>query len=164
MQSNTNHATRIVDHQNSRNHDDYGSFSWAIYYFGATMLSTMILRTGIDLIEISRLALAVERHGDRFLQRVFTPTELQHCAMRMESLAARFAAKEATAKALGTGIWRSSIGWTDIEVGRNVETGEPLLQLHGAAQQQAKKLGLTTWSISITHGQSEAIALVVAVG
>ena len=124
----------------------------------------MILRTGVDLIEIERLRVAVERHGDRFLQRVFTPTELRLCAMRMESLAARFAAKEATAKALGTGIWRNGIGWTDIEVQRNMETGEPLLRLHNAARQQADRMLLTTWSISISHGQSEAIAFVVAVG
>ena len=124
----------------------------------------MILRTGVDLIEIERLRATIDRHGNRFLQRVFTPIELQLCAMRTESLAVRFAAKEATAKALGTGIWRSGIGWTDIEVQRNLETGEPLLKLHSAAQRQAERLGLTTWSISLSHGRSEALAFVVAIG
>ena len=68
------------------------------------------------------------------------------------------------AKALGTGIWREGIGWTDIEVGRDVKSGAPTLSLHGAASTQAHKLGLTTWSISLSHDREHAIAFVVAMG
>ena len=123
-----------------------------------------ILRTGVDTIEIERVAASIERHGDRFLSRVYTDTELSVCGGRAQSLAARFAAKEAVAKALGTGIWREGIGWTDIEVDRDLDTGAPILCLHGAAQAQADKLGLTTWSISLSHDRERAIAFVVAMG
>ncbi len=87
-----------------------------------------ILRTGVDMIEIERVAASIERHGDRFLCRVYTDNEVSVCNGRTQSLAARFAAKEAVAKALGTGIWREGIGWTDIEVGRDLETGAPVLR------------------------------------
>ncbi len=123
-----------------------------------------ILRTGVDMIEIERVAASIERHGDRFLSRVYTETELAVCNGRAQSLAARFAAKEAVAKALGTGIWRQGIGWTDIEVGRYLETGAPVLCLRGAARAQADVLGLTTWSISLSHDRDRAIAFVVAMG
>ncbi|MEZ4657932.1 MAG: holo-ACP synthase [Caldilineaceae bacterium] len=82
-----------------------------------------MLRTGVDIIELERLRLAIERHGQRFLQRAYTPDELAHCGDRLESLAGRFAAKEAVAKALGTGIWRNGIGWTDIEILRDPASG-----------------------------------------
>ena len=121
-----------------------------------------MLRTGVDLIEIQRVRTAVERFGDRFLARVYTPGELAVCNQRVESLAARFAAKEAVAKALGTGVWRSGIGWTDIEVLREVKTGAPTLTLHGAARTRAVELGLCQWSLSLSHDRSQAIALVVA--
>ena len=123
-----------------------------------------ILRTGVDTIEIERVAASIERHGDRFLNRVYTDYELAACNGRVQSLAARFAAKEAVAKALGTGIWREGIGWTDIEVGRDLDTGAPVLNLHGAALSQAEKLGLNTWSISLSHDREHAIAFVVAMG
>jgi holo-[acyl-carrier protein] synthase len=123
-----------------------------------------ILRTGVDMIEIERVAASIERHGDRFLSRVYTEYELSVCDGRAQSLAARFAAKEAVAKALGTGIWREGIGWTDIEVGRDLDTRAPILNLHGAALSQAEKLGLTTWSISLSHDRERAIAFVVAMG
>jgi holo-[acyl-carrier protein] synthase len=116
------------------------------------------------MIEIERVAASIERHGDRFLSRVYTEYELSVCDGRAQSLAARFAAKEAVAKALGTGIWREGIGWTDIEVGRDLDTGAPVLNLHGAALSQAEKLGLTTWSISLSHDRERAIAFVVAMG
>lgn len=116
------------------------------------------------MIEIERVAASIERHGDRFLCRVYTDNEVSICNGRAQSLAARFAAKEAVAKALGTGIWRHGIGWTDIEVGRDTDTGAPVLCLHGAAQAQADKLGLTTWSISLSHDRERAIAFVVAMG
>ena len=78
-----------------------------------------MVRTGVDLIEIERVAAAIDRFGPRFLERIFTPAELAVCANKVDSLAVRFAAKEAAAKALGAGIWRTGIDWTDIEVLRD---------------------------------------------
>jgi len=124
----------------------------------------MILRTGVDLIEIERMRQAIERHGERFLHRVFTPEELIHCAGRVDSLAARFAAKEAGAKALQTGIWRQGISWTDLEVARDETSGAPSLRLHNAAAQLATTLGLSEWSVSLSHDRTHAIAFVVAMG
>jgi holo-[acyl-carrier protein] synthase len=122
-----------------------------------------MLRTGVDLIEIERVRSAVERHGTRFLTRVFTAGELLDCHERIESLAARFAAKEAVAKALGTGIWRHGVDWTDIEVRRDAESGAPALALHNAAAHHSANLSLTTWSISLSHDRTHAIAFVVAI-
>jgi len=119
------------------------------------------LRTGVDLIEIERFTTAYQRHDQRLLQRLFTPTELAENAEKMTSLAARFAAKEAVAKAFGTGI--GLITWHDIEICRG-QSGEPILNLHGAAQELAKKLDLTHWSLSLSHTQTHAIAFVVAMG
>ena len=121
----------------------------------------MLLRTGIDLIEIGRVRAAINRHGGRFLHRVFTPAEIAACAGKVESLAGHFAAKEAAAKALGTGI--GALGWLDIEISRG-EKGEPLLVLHGVADKLAKKLRLTAWSVSLSHSEEQAIAMVVAIG
>jgi holo-[acyl-carrier protein] synthase len=112
-------------------------------------------------VEIARIWTAIARHHERFLARVFTEIELAQCHERPESLAARFAAKEATAKALGTGIWRHGIGWTDIEVVRS-EVGAPSLHLHNAALQRATILGWATWSVSLSHDRERAIAFVVA--
>jgi holo-[acyl-carrier protein] synthase len=120
-----------------------------------------MLRTGIDLIEIARFAEAAARHGQRLLQRVFTPTELADCKDNMASLAARFAAKEAVSKALGTGI--GPVAWREIEVLRG-PAREPLLCLHGAAAQKAAELGLVTWSVSLSHSGGVAVAMAVAVG
>ena len=122
-----------------------------------------MLRTGVDLIEIERIRTAIDRQGERFLQRVYTQTELTQCRDRIESLAGRFAAKEAAAKALGTGIWRNGIGWTDIEVERDEQTGAPTLLLHNSAATQANQLGLTEWSVSLSHDTERAIAFVVAI-
>jgi holo-[acyl-carrier protein] synthase len=123
-----------------------------------------VLRTGVDLIEIERIQRAIEQHGIRFLQRVYTATERQDCQQRAESLAARFAAKEAVAKALGTGIWRHGVDWTDIEIVRDPASGAPQLVLHRAAADHAQKLGLTEWSVSLSHDRKQAIAFVVALG
>ena len=123
-----------------------------------------MLRTGVDSIEIERLTHAVDRFGARFLERIFTPTELDDCGQRIESLAGRFAAKEAVGKALGTGIWRAGIGWTDIEVRRDSVSGAPSLVLHAAAAARAADLGLDEWSLSISHDRSRALAFVVAIG
>lgn len=120
-----------------------------------------MLRTGIDLIEIERIATITQRHGERFLQRVFTPQELAEVGNNPASLAARFAAKEATSKALGTGI--GEVSWQDIEILRGPNR-EPVLHLHGAAQQLAQSLGLQTWSLSLSHTHAYAIAMVVAIG
>ena len=124
----------------------------------------MQLRTGVDLIEIDRIRQAVARHGARFLARVFTPLELLQANGRSESLAGKFAAKEAVAKALGTGIWRNGICWTDIEIHKDMSTGAPTLVLVNAALARAAELGLHTWSVSISHDRSRATAFVVALG
>ncbi|HRW04279.1 MAG TPA: holo-ACP synthase [Caldilineaceae bacterium] len=121
-----------------------------------------MMRTGVDLIEIKRVQQAIERHGERFLRRVYTSGELHDCRDKVESLAARFAAKEAVAKALGTGIWRHGIEWTDIEVRRHVESGAPTLHLHRAAADHSRVLQLAEWSISLSHDRERAIAFVVA--
>lgn len=123
-----------------------------------------MLRTGVDSIEIERIQTAIERNGDRFLQRVYTAAELEQCAGRFESLAGRFAAKEAVSKALETGIWRHGVNWTDIEVQRDQESGAPRLQLYRRAKFFAQKFHLDEWSISLSHDQRRAIAFVVAIG
>jgi len=121
----------------------------------------MILRTGIDLIEIARIRAAIERHGERFSRRIFTPVELETCAGRLESLAVRFAAKEAVSKALSTGI--GPVSWQEIEIcGGEYEA--PVIILHDRAERIAKELRLTTWSVSLSHSETYAIALVVAMG
>jgi holo-[acyl-carrier protein] synthase len=117
------------------------------------------LRTGIDIIEIDRFACACQRFDQRLLKRIFTPTELAENGERMASLAARFAAKEAVAKAFGTGI--GYISWQDIEIRRG-DSGEPVLHLHGAAQKMAEEQNIVTWSLSLSHSQNHAIAMVVA--
>jgi holo-[acyl-carrier protein] synthase len=120
-----------------------------------------ILRSGIDLVEIERLSQQRPEIRQRFLERVFTPLELAECAQSDASLAGRFAVKEAVSKALGTGI--GLLGWHQIEVQRGAQ-GEPILKLHGMAQEQAEKQGLVTWSISISHTKTHAVAVVVAMG
>ncbi len=121
----------------------------------------MILRTGVDLIDLERVEATIERYGQRFLERVFTPRELAEVGENVASLAVRFAAKEATAKALGTGI--GDVGWQEIEILRG-PARQPNLYLHGRASDLADNLELDTWSLSLTHNQSQAIALVVAIG
>lgn len=123
-----------------------------------------MLYTGVDMIEICRLQEAVTRHGARFLTRVFTPAELDACGNRLESLAARFAAKEAAAKALGTGIGRTGIRWTDIEIRTDTESRAPTLLLHGPAAEQAQTIGAREWSVSLSHDRERAIAFVVMLG
>lgn len=121
----------------------------------------MNLKTGVDLIEIPRLRAALARFGERFLERVFTPNEIADCRGRPEALAACFAAKEAASKALGTGI--GPIGWREVEV-RHRPSGEPYLVLYGRAAEIAARLGLTTWTVSLTHSREMAAAVVVAFG
>ena len=121
----------------------------------------MKLATGVDLIEIARIEEVVARHGKRYLERIYTPAELEQCGKRAESLAGRFAAKEAAAKALGSGI--GDVAWQEIEV-LGDENNAPGLTLHGKALERAKELGLDTWSVSISHSQSHSVAFVVAIG
>jgi holo-[acyl-carrier protein] synthase len=118
-----------------------------------------MLRTGVDLFEIKRFRDAHQRYAQRLLQRLFTSTELAENGGNMSSLAARFAAKEAVAKAFGTGI--GNISWKDIEICRG-EAGEPVLCLHGAARALAEKMNIISWSLSLSHTQEYAIAMVVA--
>lgn len=119
------------------------------------------LATGIDLVEIERFSGVIERFGNRFLERVFTAEEIAEVGDNVVSLAARFAAKESVAKALGTGI--GDVGWKEIEITRG-PAREPTLSLHGAAQRLAQEQHLDTWSISLSHTHTHAIALVVALG
>jgi holo-[acyl-carrier protein] synthase len=121
-----------------------------------------MIRTGVDIIEIERVSTLLSRHGDRFLLRVYTADEIVYCANRVESLAVRFAAKEAMVKALGTGAWRDGIAWTDLEVVRNEQSGEPGIRLHNAAKAAADRLALDEWSLSLSHSRAYAIAFVVA--
>ncbi len=118
-----------------------------------------MLRTGVDLIEISRIESAIARYGARFLEHTFTEQEQAEFGDNTASLAARFAAKEAVSKALGTGI--GQVGWLEIEILRGA-CREPVLHLHGSAERLAHDLGLTEWSVSLSHTATYAIAMVVA--
>ena len=128
-----------------------------------------MLYTGVDLIEIERIARAVERWGDRFLERVFTPAELAAYRARPASLAARWAAKEAVAKLLGVGLrglggagrLENALVWTEIEVLSDPE-GRPALALHGRAAARAQALGLGPIALSLSHTREHAIASAVA--
>jgi holo-[acyl-carrier protein] synthase len=121
-----------------------------------------MLTTGADILHIARIQAAIAHHGERFLLRVYTAHELAYCRSRLPELAARFAAKEAASKALGVRIMsRSGIGWHDAEIINDV-SGKPVLHLHGAARSHAQALGLTQWSISLTHEREYAVAFVVA--
>ncbi|MDP9040112.1 MAG: holo-ACP synthase [Acidobacteriota bacterium] len=123
----------------------------------------MVLGLGTDLIEIARIKASVERFGERFLRRVFTPGEIAFCMARgktsAESLAARFAAKEAAAKALGTGIARG-VSWTEMEVHR-LPGRAPEMRLHGRAAERAERLGVRRIALSLTHGREHALAVVI---
>lgn len=117
-----------------------------------------MLRVGLDLIEIERIERAMTRHGERFLRRFFTEREVAICEGQPFRLAARVAAKEAAAKALGCGI--GDVRWVDIEIGQDARQ-RPLLILHGAAADLAAALGLTEWEVSLTHSGDQAAAVVV---
>jgi holo-[acyl-carrier protein] synthase len=122
----------------------------------------VIVGAGIDLCEVSRLRAAIERHGDRFLNRIYTSGEMAYVeskANRFERYAARFAAKEAAMKALGTG-WRRGIRWVDFEV-TNLPSGRPTLTLHGRAAEIASAMGVRSISLSLTHTADNGMAFVV---
>ena len=121
----------------------------------------MIVGLGVDMEEISRLRGAIERHGRAFLERVFTPTEIAYCQRHRDSaerFAGRFAAKEATMKALGTD--RAGVRWQDIEVTR-ARGQRPTIVLHGAAREHAERLGARHISLSISHTGNLALAEVI---
>ncbi len=117
----------------------------------------MRLSNGVDLVSLPRFARALERQGERLLRRLFTPAEIEQCGGRVESLAARFAAKEAVAKALGCGI--GPISWQEIEI-LSGENRAPQLHLHGAARRLARQLGLGQGTVSLSHDAGIAIAFV----
>jgi holo-[acyl-carrier protein] synthase len=122
----------------------------------------MIVGTGIDIAEVPRIRETIERHGERFLRRIFTEGEIQYCeskANRIERYAARFAAKEAGMKAIGTG-WNLGVRWRDIEVSRK-PGGRPTLLFHGKAAEFAAKLGATNIALSLTHTAEQAMAQVI---
>jgi holo-[acyl-carrier protein] synthase len=123
----------------------------------------MVLGIGTDLIEIARIERSVERFGEAFLNRIYTPGEIAYCKAKKnsgESLAARFAAKEAAAKALGTGISRG-VSWREFEVRRSPGQ-RPELHLSGRARQIADRLGIQRLSLSLSHAQTLSIAVVIA--
>ena len=116
------------------------------------------ISVGVDLIEIARVAATLERVGTRFLQRVYTEAEIAYCRGRAPQLAARFAAKEAVMKALGTGT--RGVGWREVEVTRK-RSGEPGITLHGRAASRAQHLGIDRIAVSLSHSRNFAIASVV---
>jgi len=118
-----------------------------------------MLSVGVDIVEIERIAKALERFGDRFLARIYTQAEVDHCRGRVAELAARFAAKEAISKALGTGI--HGLSWQEMEILPD-PLGQPQVYLHGSALERACVLGLTDFAVSLSHSQEYAIAFVVA--
>ncbi len=122
----------------------------------------MIVGTGIDVVEVPRVAAALERFGRRFVERIFTEEEIRYCdskANPAERYAARFAAKEAAMKAIGTG-WNHGVRWRDVEV-RRMRGGRPTLVLSGKAAEFAQQLGAVRSQVSITHTAAEAIAHVI---
>jgi holo-[acyl-carrier protein] synthase len=122
----------------------------------------VILGTGIDLAEVHRIRQAAERFGDKFIHRIYTEREIAYVerkANRYERYAARFAAKEAGMKALGTG-WRCGVTWHDFEVA-NLPSGRPTLKLHGAARQIAEESGVRLIHVSLTHTVEHGMAFVI---
>ena len=122
----------------------------------------MILGTGVDICEVARIGASIARFRDRFLERVFTTEEIRYCKNKknsVERFAARFAAKEATMKALGTGAARG-VTWRSIEVG-HAPGGRPILRLHDRTAQIAEQLGVCRISLSLTHTESQAMAMVI---
>src|ERR1700740_340712 len=122
----------------------------------------MIVGTGIDITEVPRVAESISRFGDRFLRRIYTEEEIRYCeskANRVERFAARFAAKEASMKALGTG-WNHGVRWRDCEVVR-MPGGRPTISFHGKAGEFAARLGVKHAALSLSHTAEQAIAQVI---
>lgn len=122
----------------------------------------MIVGTGVDIVETPRIEQALDRHGERFSKRIYTPREIAYCEQfknKAERYAARFAAKEAAFKALGTG-WRDGVRWLDVEV-THQPSGKPELQLSGRAQELAQQLRVTRTAVSISHSDHYVVAQVI---
>jgi len=122
----------------------------------------MIVGTGVDLAEVPRIRASIERFGRRFIDRVFTPAEIAYVerkANRFERYAARFAAKEAGMKAIGTG-WKRGVTWQDFEVA-NLPSGKPTLRLHGVAAEVARRMNVRNVSLSLTHTAELGMAHVI---
>ncbi|MCK5634068.1 MAG: holo-ACP synthase [Anaerolineales bacterium] len=119
----------------------------------------MLVSSGVDIVEVERIDRAILRHGERFFQRLYTSTELVDAGGRTPALAARFAAKEAVAKALGTGI--GEVEWKEIEIIKGPDK-EPMLHLSGRAEEIARELMITAWSISLSHTHEHAVAIAIA--
>ncbi len=122
----------------------------------------MIIGLGIDIAEVDRMEATIRRRGEPFLKRVFTPAEIRYCEKhrrKFERYAARFAAKEATMKALGTG-WGNGVRWVDLEVARE-SSGKPTMRLAGRARELADNMGVRNISLSITHSGNLAFAEVI---
>jgi holo-[acyl-carrier protein] synthase len=119
-----------------------------------------IVGHGIDIVETKRIRRLAKEHGQRFLDRVFTPAEQQYCSANpkryFEHLAGRFAAKEAVLKVLGTG-WRGGIAWTDIEIVKEV-SGQPNVKLTGECEKIARELGIANWHVTLSHIETHATA------
>jgi len=125
----------------------------------------VILGMGVDIAEVDRIQAAIERHGETFLKRVYTPAEREYCEgfrNKYERYAGRFAAKEAAMKALGTG-WRRGVRWVDFEVVRELG-GRPTVRLDGEAKKIADGMGVTRIALSITHTETQALAQVIFEG
>jgi holo-[acyl-carrier protein] synthase len=124
-----------------------------------------VLGVGIDIVECLRIAQIIERHGELFIHRVYTDHEIQYCRSRKSAtqhFAARWAAKEAVLKAMGTG-WRRGIAWRDIEV-RNTAGGKPVVALRGGARETLERSGIREMLISMSHCRSHATAYALALG
>lgn len=124
-----------------------------------------VLGIGTDIIECLRIAQMIERHGELFINRVYTPYEIRYCSSRKQATqhySGRWAAKEAILKALGTG-WRRGISWRDIEV-RNDSQGKPVVGLRGGARDLVEQLGIREMLVSISHCRSHAMAYALAIG
>ncbi len=122
----------------------------------------MIVGMGVDIAEVPRVQAAIERYGARFINRIFTPAETRYCeskANKYERFAARFAAKEAALKAIGTG-WKLGVTWQEVEVVR-LPSGKPTIAFHGKAAEFAQRLGMKTASVSLSHTDQIAIAQVI---
>ncbi len=125
-------------------------------------MSSEWVSVGVDIVEIERIARTLARFGERFLRRVYTEAEITYCRGKPSRLAARFAAKEAVAKALGVGVfWHEGVYWRDVEVIRD-HRGKPGIRLHGGALERARQEGLTAWALSLSHSREYAVAMAVA--
>jgi holo-[acyl-carrier protein] synthase len=125
----------------------------------------MVVGIGIDLAEVDRLEAAITKHGERFLNRVYTEAERRYCeskANKFERFAGRFAAKEAAMKAIGTG-WKRGVAWREFEVMRS-PSGQPIIVFHGKAAEIAKGLGVKKALVTISHSKANAIAQVLLEG